>query len=89
MEALLSAARSGLSGQPLHLEVVLTLKGFDFRIASEEGQKAYAEAGATPAHPSVPPLEKTRPEKIYPVGLDDLKDYPKYQKQWKETFGLR
>jgi iron(III) transport system substrate-binding protein len=58
-------------------------------VASEEGQKAYAVGGRLPAHPKVEPTEKTRPAKVYPVGEDDIKDYPKYEKMWKEIFGLR
>lgn len=58
-------------------------------VASEEGQKAYAVGGRLPAHPKVEPLEKTRPAKVYPVGEDDIKDYPKYEKLWKEIFALR
>jgi len=58
-------------------------------VASEEGQKVYATGGRLPAHPKVEPLEKTRPAKVYPVGEDDIKDYPKYEKMWKEIFGLR
>jgi iron(III) transport system substrate-binding protein len=58
-------------------------------VASEEGQKAYAIGGRLPAHPKVEPVEKTRPAKVYPVGEDDIKDYPKYEKMWKEIFGLR
>ncbi len=46
-------------------------------VASEEGQKAYAVGGRLPAHPKVEPTEKTRPAKVYPVGEDDIKDYPK------------
>ena len=57
--------------------------------ASEEGQKVYAQGGRLPAHPKVEPVEKTRPAKIYPVGENDVKDYPKYEKIWKEIFGLR
>jgi hypothetical protein len=34
-------------------------------------------------------VEKTRPTRIYPVGEQDIKDYPKYEKLWKEIFGLR
>ncbi len=58
-------------------------------IISEEGQKAMAESGRTPAHPKVQPIEKTRPEKIYPLSVSELKDYPKYDKIWKEVFQLR
>jgi iron(III) transport system substrate-binding protein len=57
--------------------------------ASEEGQKIYAQGGRLPAHPKVEPVEKTRPAKVYPVGENDVKDYPKYEKIWKEIFGLR
>jgi iron(III) transport system substrate-binding protein len=57
--------------------------------ASEEGQKVYAQGGRVPAHPKVEPVEKTRPTRIYPVGEQDIKDYPKYEKLWKEIFGLR
>jgi iron(III) transport system substrate-binding protein len=57
--------------------------------ASVEGQKIYAQGGRLPAHPNVEPVEKTRPAKVYPVGENDVKDYPKYEKIWKEIFGLR
>jgi len=57
--------------------------------ASEEGQKVYAQGGRLPAHPKVEPVEKTRPAKVYPVGENDVKDYPKYEQIWKEIFGLR
>jgi iron(III) transport system substrate-binding protein len=56
---------------------------------SREGQKAYAEGGRTPAHPKVEPVEKTRPENIYPIGADEIKEWPKYEKIWKEIFKLR
>jgi iron(III) transport system substrate-binding protein len=57
--------------------------------ASEEGQKAYAEGGRTPAHPKVEPVEKTRPEKSYFVGAAEIKEWPKYEKMWKGIFKLR
>ena len=57
--------------------------------ASEEGQKVYAQGGRLPAHPKVEPVEKTRPAKVYALGEQDIKDYPKYEKMWKEIFGLR
>ena len=56
---------------------------------SEEGQKAYAQGGRTPAHPKVEPTEDIRPRAIYAVGLEDLKQIPKYEKIWKEVFRLR
>ena len=58
-------------------------------IISEEGQKVYAQAGETPAHPKVEPMEKTRPSVIYSLSVDDVKEFPRYQKLWKEIFQLR
>lgn len=57
--------------------------------SSEEGQKVFSAAGRTPAHPKVDPVEKTRPEKIYPITDSDYKQYSKYDKLWKEIFKLR
>lgn len=56
---------------------------------SEEGQKVWAQAGETPAHPNVEPLEKVRPTTTYMLGVEDLKDMPRYQKIWKEIFQIR
>jgi len=58
-------------------------------LISEEGQKVYAQAGETPAHPKVEPLEKSRPAKAYMLTVEDGKDYPKYQKLWREIFQIR
>ena len=57
--------------------------------ASEEGQKVWAQAGETPAHPNVEPLEKVRPATTYMLSIDDLKEMPKYQKIWKDIFQIR
>jgi iron(III) transport system substrate-binding protein len=57
--------------------------------ASEEGQTVYSKGGRTPAHPKVQPTEKIRPKAIYPVGVEDLKRFGKYEKIWKEVFKLR
>ena len=57
--------------------------------ASEEGQTVYAKGGRTPAHPKVSPVEKTRPEKIYPIAAAEIKEWNKYEKIWKEIFKLR
>jgi iron(III) transport system substrate-binding protein len=57
--------------------------------ASEEGQKVYAQGGRNPAHPKVEPVEKIRPAKIYPIGTDEIRDWKKYEKTWKEVFNLR
>src|SRR5499427_7668439 len=56
---------------------------------SEEGQRVWAQAGETPAHPHVEPLEKVRPTTTYMLTIDDLKEFPKYEKIWKEIFQVR
>ncbi len=56
---------------------------------SEEGQRVYAYAGETPAHPNVEPQEKIRPTAAYMVSLDDGKEFPRYEKLWKEIFQIR
>jgi iron(III) transport system substrate-binding protein len=56
---------------------------------SEEGQKAYAQAGETPAHPKVEPLEKIRPTTPYMLTIDDVREFPRYEKTWKEIFQIR
>ena len=56
---------------------------------SEEGQKVYAQAGETPAHPKVEPLEKIRPATPYMLTIDDVKEFPKYEKIWKDIFQIR
>ena len=57
--------------------------------ASEEGQKVYSQGGRNPTHPKVDPVEKIRPAKIYPIGTEEIKDWKKYEKVWKEVFNLR
>lgn len=56
---------------------------------SEEGQKAFAQAGAIPAHPKVEPLDKIRPASPYMLTIDDVKEFPRYEKIWKEIFQIR
>jgi iron(III) transport system substrate-binding protein len=56
---------------------------------SEEGQRVWAQAGETPAHPQVEPLEKVRPTATYMLTIDDIKEFPKYEKIWKEIFQIR
>lgn len=56
---------------------------------SEEGQRAYAQAGETPAHPKIEPTERIRPAAAYLLSMDDIKEFPKYEKLWKEIFQLR
>jgi iron(III) transport system substrate-binding protein len=57
--------------------------------ASEEGQKVYAAGGRTPSHPNVEPREKIRPATIYPIGTEEIKEWRRYEKPWKEIFKLR
>lgn len=56
---------------------------------SEEGQRVYAQAGETPAHPNVAPLEKVRPAAAYMLSINDHKEFPRYEKLWKEIFQIR
>jgi iron(III) transport system substrate-binding protein len=56
---------------------------------SEEGQRAYAQAGETPAHPKVEPLEKIRPAAPMMLSIDDIKEFQRYEKTWKEIFQIR
>jgi iron(III) transport system substrate-binding protein len=56
---------------------------------SEEGQRVWAQAGETPAHPHVEPLEKVRPTTTYMLNIDDLKEFPRYEKIWKDIFQIR
>jgi iron(III) transport system substrate-binding protein len=58
-------------------------------MSSELGQKVMSEGGRTPAHPKVEPVEKTRPEKRYFIGVADIKNLPKYEKIWRNIFNLR
>jgi iron(III) transport system substrate-binding protein len=58
-------------------------------LSSQEGQKNMAAVGRTPAHPKVEPVDKVRTEKIYPISANDIKEYPKYEKLWREIFKLR
>src|SRR3990167_8348663 len=57
--------------------------------ASEEGQKAYAAGGRLPPHPKVQPVEKIRPAVLHPIRANDIKDWKRYEKVWKETLKLR
>jgi len=58
-------------------------------LASEEGQKAFAQGGRLPPHPKVEPVEKIRPATLYPIGTEDIKEWKRYEKTWKEIFKLR
>ena len=39
--------------------------------------------------PKLSPIDPIKPEKLYPLGVDDIKEYPKYEKIWKEIFKIR
>ncbi len=56
---------------------------------SEEGQRVWAEGGRNSAHPKVEPIEKVRPRKIYAVTAEDVKEFSKHEKTWKQIFKLR
>jgi iron(III) transport system substrate-binding protein len=56
---------------------------------SEEGQRVFAQAGETPANPKVEPLAKVRPTNAYMLSVNDVKEFPKYEKVWKEIFQIR
>jgi len=56
---------------------------------SKEGQEVYAKGGRTPAHPKVEPVDPVRPKKLYAIGADDIRQFAKYEKIWKEVFKLR
>lgn len=58
-------------------------------VASEAGQKVMAQGGRNPAHPKVDPIDKTKTDRTYFITAADLKEFPKYEKIWKEIFKLR
>src|SRR5215510_10024875 len=58
-------------------------------VVSEEGQKVYAQAGETPAHPKVEPLEKIRPATPYMLTIDEVREFPRYEKILKEILQIR
>jgi iron(III) transport system substrate-binding protein len=58
-------------------------------VTSLEGQKVMAQGGRNPAHPKVEPIDKTKTEKTYFITAADLKEFPRYEKLWKEIFRLR
>ncbi len=58
-------------------------------VASQDGQRAYADGGRTPAHPKIEPKEKTRSEKTYFISAAETREFPKYEKTWKGIFKLR
>jgi iron(III) transport system substrate-binding protein len=57
--------------------------------ASDEGQKAFGIEGRVPANPKVKPAEEIGLETVYGLGEKEYKDFAKYEKIWKQIFGLR
>jgi hypothetical protein len=49
----------------------------------------FAQAGETPAHPQVEPPDKVRPASAYMLTQEDVKEFAKYEKLWKEIFQIR
>lgn len=58
-------------------------------VASQEGQKVMAQGGRNPAHPKVDPTDKTKTDRTYFITAADQREFPKYEKMWKEIFKLR
>ena len=57
--------------------------------ASEEGQKAFGIEGRVPANPKVEPAEPIGLATIYGLGEKEYREFAKYEKIWKQIFGLR
>jgi len=57
--------------------------------AADEGQSAFGIEGRIPANPKIKPAEKTGLEIIYPLAEKEYREFPKYEKLWKEIFSLR
>ena len=51
-------------------------------------QKTLKEEGTLNFY-GTPAQIKIRPAKICPIGTQEIKDWKKYEKIWKETFNLR
>lgn len=59
-------------------------------VASQEGQQAMSQGGRTPAHPKVEPKQGQDPDREdHAISVADIKEYPKYEKIWKDIFKLR
>jgi len=91
VDYMLSEGVAAISGQAVFKDAPHPNAAWLFArwVASEEGQVAYAQGSRNPAHPKVEPVEKTRPQRIYALVVADYKDFPKYEKIWKEIFALR
>lgn len=57
--------------------------------ASDEGQKAFGIEGRIPANPKVEPAEPIGIATVYGLGEKEYGEFGKYEKIWKQIFGLR
>ena len=57
--------------------------------ASDEGQKAFGIEGRVPANPKVEPAEPIGLTMVYGLGEKEYREFGKYEKIWKQIFGLR
>jgi iron(III) transport system substrate-binding protein len=57
--------------------------------ASDEGQKAFGIEGRIPANPKIAPAEPIDVTSIYSLGEKEYREFPKYEKIWKQIFNLR
>ena len=57
--------------------------------ASDEGQKAFGIEGRVPANPKVEPAEPIDLTTVYGLGEKEYREFAKYEKIWKQIFGLR
>jgi len=57
--------------------------------ASNEGQKAFGIEGRIPANPKVEPVEPIGLTTVYGLGEKEYREFGKYEKIWKQIFGLR
>src|SRR5262249_15802062 len=57
--------------------------------ASDEGQKAFGIEGRIPANPKVEPAEPIGITTVYGLGEKEYREFGKYEKIWRQIFGLR
>ena len=57
--------------------------------ASDEGQKTFGIEGRVPANPKIAPAEPIDVTTIYSLGEKEYREFPKYEKIWKQIFNLR
>ena len=57
--------------------------------ASDEGQKAFGIEGRIPANSKVEPTEPIGITTVYGLGEKEYREFGKYEKIWRQIFGLR